>query len=922
MILLASDIGSTTTKLVAFRYEEGKLVSLGAVQEPTTVEAPFSDVCIGLFRAVEKLSAKIGCKLSESDLISVPYYTTSSAGGGLQVLVVGYTLADSCNIARATAFSAGAVISGSFAIDSERNRLELIDKMSRPNPDLVLMAGGTEGGALSGVVTMAYMLNHARPLSKYGEGKLPLLFCGNSHARKFVRDALDSYFQMSTTENVIPENRVINLLPAIEQVQRIFMEHVMQKAPGYCRVTEMVAADVKPTPKGVSDILQAFGKRTGSDLVLVDMGGATTDIFSSMAGEMRRTVAGNIGMSYSMSNTLSEAGIDAVMRHLPGAEEEDVRRWTYGKSLFPTVVPDCPEAEEIEAAVAVEGLRLSWKMHLETGYQHARPGFRDFFSTRRCSSINPAMETLSEKRCSFHTAGILIGAGGIFSHASDVRAAWMLAEGFRPPGLTTLYVDSHFHSPHMGALLNSFPDAAVDYYSNQCLKPVCRVLSPPWKITGLFAKIETPDRTRWVGTGSWLYLPDTTDCMLSIFGPGIPGVEHACDGLPLLIDCRRSGKALPLDFRKDFRSVTSEITPPFRKAENPSECTSTFTLSLPFDGKINVKPGDSVESGECLGRIAEIPPRQFVLDVRNARVCSKELTDNQVMEMITVNPGDEVKKGDDIFRHNTGSYIETYKSQVDGTVGKVLLPGVVMMEENMNHDSLAHTVSVSRKMGVSPGKLSKYMRVDTGDFVYRGQVLCNDPPVSICQAPCPGFVTDIDYEKGTLTICYNMTPIMINNPMAGTVIDTDFRRSVTVSALCLEINGVLGFGKNVRGKLVCSPDAVEEGGILITDKPVTVELLRNAAGAGATGVAAPSIYGKELVSWLCREPGLFITGGEETEVSLLLFQGIGDSQLSQETWNSLRNLSGTEAALFPVTKIRAGSVRPFLAISSNGNSDR
>lgn len=130
----------------------------------------------------------------------------------------------------------------------------------------------------------------------------------------------------------------------------------------------------------------------------------------------------------------------------------------------------------------------------------------------------------------------------------------------------------------------------------------------------------------------------------------------------------------------------------------------------------------------------------------------------------------------------------------------------------------------------------------------------------------------------------------------------------------------LALEKTVRGKLACSPDALEEGGILITDKPVTVEFLRNAAGAGASGVAAPSIYGKELVSWLGREPGLFITGCEETEVTLLLFQGIGDSALSEEIWDSVQNLGGTEAALFPVTKIRAGSVRPFLAVSSSGYS--
>lgn len=920
MILLASDIGSTTTKLVAFKLENDRLISLGSVQEPTTVEAPNSDVCIGLFRAVDKLAVKTGLKLSEGYKISVPYFTTSSAGGGLQVLVVGYTLADSCSIARAAAFSSGAVISGAFAIDSESNRLELIDRMSRPNPDLVLMAGGTEGGALSGVVTMAYMLNRAKPVSKYGKGKLPLLYCGNSHARHFVKDTLDDYFQMSITENVIPGNHMINLLPAIEQVQKIFMEHVMQKAPGYSKVTEMVAADVKPTPVGVSEILRAYGKSRESDLILVDMGGATTDIFSSMAGEMQRTVAGNIGMSYSMSNTLTEAGINAVMHHLPGAKEEDVRRWTYGKSLFPTIVPDCIEAEEIEAAVAVEGLRLAWKMHLETGYYHARPSFKDFFTLRHPSDINPPMETLTEKRCSFHNAGILIGAGGIFSHASDVRAAWMLAEAFRPPGVTTLYVDSHFHSPHMGALLQSCPVAAVSYYETQCLKPVCRVLSPAWQITGLFAKVVTPSGTRSVMTGNWLYLPDTAGCSISVSGREIPGVDNICDGLPLLIDCRRNNKPLPLDFNKDFRSDTSRIVPPCRKTEKAVEGSSTFTLSLPFDGEIYVNPEDSVAPGECLGRITEIPPRQFVLDVRNSRICPNELTDQQVFDCITVFPGDQVRIGDELFKHDTGAYIAVYKSPVAGFVTRALLPGVIMVEEDMHHDSSAHTVFAGKKMGVPARRLERYMRVKVGDFVYRDHVLCNDPPASMCLAPCPGFITDIDFELGTVTICYNMTPIKIESPLAGTVVKTDNRRSVTVSSKCLQVNGVLGFGRTVRGKLVLSMDNLNQGNILAVSKPVTSAFLRKAADAGAVGVVAPSISGNDLISWLGREPGLFITGDEETDLSLLIFQGIGETELSQDSWKSIQDLSGREAALFPVTKVRAGSVRPFLAVSSGGKT--
>lgn len=364
MIILASDIGSTTTKVVVFGLSGGSFSAVDAVQEPTTVEPPFSDVTVGLFRAVRRLATSTGLDLIDGNSLCVPYFTTSSAGGGLQMMVIGYTMADSLRMAESTAYGAGAVISGAFAMDSQGSRLEHIEKMSRLNPDLVLMAGGTDGGAVSGVVSMAHLLSLARPLPKYGSGAMPLLFCGNVQARNYVRKALGNHFDMQVTENIAPANRVTNPRPAIAAVQDLFMEHVMKKAPGYPSVLELVSAPVMPTPVGVAGILSAMG--TGA--ILVDMGGATTDIFTVTDDVQERTVAANIGMSYSMTNTLSETGLPAVMRHLGGISSETVRSWVMGKSLFPATVPNSPTSSLIEAAVAVEGLRVAWSHHMEVAY--------------------------------------------------------------------------------------------------------------------------------------------------------------------------------------------------------------------------------------------------------------------------------------------------------------------------------------------------------------------------------------------------------------------------------------------------------------------------------------------------------------------------------------------------------------------------
>lgn len=919
MIILASDIGSTTTKAVVFDLSAGTLTAVGAVQEPTTVEPPFSDVTVGLYRAVQRLESETGLVLMDGNTLCVPYFTTSSAGGGLQVMVIGYTMADSCRIAESTAYGAGAVISGAFAIDSDGGRLDKIDRMNRLNPDLVLMAGGTDGGAVSGVVTMAHLLSLAEPVPKYGSGKLPLLFCGNVKAREYVREALGDYFDIRTTENVMPRNHVINPRPTIMAVQDIFMEHVMKKAPGYTKLLGMVSAPVVPTPIGVSRMLEVCSRKTGKGAMLVDMGGATTDIFTVAKGNLERTVAANVGMSFSMTNTLAEAGLTAVQQHIPGVDSETVRSWVMGKSLFPSTVPQCETALAIEAAVAVEGLRKAWNHHLDVAYDHGRLSWRENLWIKRPSAINPPLETLSRKRFRLNDLGMLIGAGGIFSHSTPERAAWMLAEAFRPPGLTTLYVDSFFRSPHLGALLHKYPSEALEYYMKDCIKPVCRILSPAYMMVGKFAEVIGPFGKKTVWPGGYLYMEDTTDVSVKVFGPEISGLRDVSDGLPLLIDCRKKDDPLPMDFREGGRFGKESVQLSCREISAPLSQKIRYSMSLPCAGNLTVGVDDTVSQGQCLGRITEIPPRQFVLDIKKATICPPDLTDDEIRGDITVSPGQEVKIGDRIFAHYRTAFPSEVISPVNARITKIMHPGIVMMEENMEHDDLPHLVQVSRIMHIPVSQMEKFLRVSVGDFVYGGQLLANDPPMSMCMAPFPGFITNINYKQGNLTIQYNMVPIVIESPLAGKVIGTDSSRTVSMECSGLKLQGVLGFGKTVRGPLKPLGVASRKGDIAFTGSSVDSSILETAWKAEVSGLVCPSISANALVSWLGREPGIFITGQEDIPFSLLILQGIGRNDMDPVVLESLSSSSsaGINTAFFPETKICAGILRPFLVISSD-----
>ncbi len=161
--------------------------------------------------------------------------------------------------------------------------------------------------------------------------KYPLVFCGNTAVRPYLNGILGDQFSITFADNIRPDGLHFNLKPAITEVHRLFMDHVMQMAPGYSRLSSMVSSPVIPTPAGVERILELYSRNIPGGVVMADMGGATTDIFSRVEGEFQRTVAANTGMSYSLSNILREAEPENVFRHIPGVGQGPGRNWVLGK---------------------------------------------------------------------------------------------------------------------------------------------------------------------------------------------------------------------------------------------------------------------------------------------------------------------------------------------------------------------------------------------------------------------------------------------------------------------------------------------------------------------------------------------------------------------------------------------------------------
>lgn len=906
--ILVSDIGSTTTKALLLEINQGRLFLVESADEPTTVESPDKDVRIGLFKAVDSMASKTGLALREDDRFTVPYYTTSSAGGGLQILVIALASWDTGVMAKAVTCGAGGVVLDSFTIDDETPRVEKIKRMSTLSPDLVVMAGGYEDGAVAAVVNMAQLLALSAPRPKYGRGKLPVVFCGNTGAREFVKETLGDGFEVHFTENIRPSGMGLNLRPAIEAVHSLFMDHVMQMAPGYQSVAASASAPVIPTPSGVERILSLHGEGRGEGILLVDIGGATTDVFSLAGGRVQRTVSANLGMSYSLSNLLREAGSSMVFRHLPGLDEAVMRDRILEKTLFPTITPDDEFGAIVEHACAAEGMRLAFGQHMDFSYRRERAGFLDRLKLSTGCKFDEKFRTI-DNSTSFRLSDFstLIGAGGVLAHADPLRAAWILAQGLHPRGVTTLTVDARFHSPHMGVLSTVHPGMALDYYRENCLRTVCRVVTPLQAVKkGRPAMTVTgPDGPVSVMGGDFLFLRD---------GQGFKaGDWEESERVPLLADCRAGNTdALPIDFQKLPIRVSVKPASHSRSAvfNEPVEMEHTFTL--PYPGEILVKPGDRVEPGTLLGQNRLSPPMVYFIDVRGQAGYTKNLSTGEVLSRITIRPGDEVSPGTVVFRHEVGSGISRavheVKSPVRGLVTRVSPPGLICLREIQDYDGKPHVVDVAAPLGVKPKQFGRFLKVRMGEFVLRGQALAVGERLVTVKSPSAGTITEVDKRKGTVTVQYVTDPVRLESPLHGTVSGVVPEHSLRVSFRGVRTECVLGLGKDVCGALSTVPG---KGVLLLVEASLTSEDIARAEDTGAAALICPGIPGEVVSGYLGCDPGVILTGGEDLPVSILAVSGVGSTGYSTEVWRTLSAMSGNHGAVFTTTRIRAGVERPW-----------
>jgi uncharacterized protein (TIGR01319 family) len=467
-LALLIDFGSTFTKLVAADLDTAQLI--GRSQAPSTVG---TDVREGLLQALGALHERHSVfERSPQDLSVLRgkfVFASSSAAGGLRIAVVGNVPGLTVEAAQQAALGAGAKIVGSTAFKLTN---EKIPELHSLRPDMILLTGGVDGG------DVATILHNARLLAQSALS-MPIVVAGNAAAADEVGTILKrSGKEALLVDNVMPRAGSLSVEAAREEIRKLFMERITH-AKGLDDVKEFVSV-VLPTPMAVLEGIRlgadgTANERGWGDMLVVDVGGATTDVhsigFGLPAGESviarglaesyaKRTVEGDLGIRFNAATIVARVGLESLARDLrrdfPG---ESVTAGALGEYIDRIsddtgTVPQAPWHSAADAVLARAAVDLAVARHV---------GRRERIVAREGEAWVHSGKDLRDTRT-------LIGTGGVFVH--NPFAAYILSQpmagddrvqALRPRN-PNLFFDSSYLLYAVGLLSEKHPDVALQMF--------------------------------------------------------------------------------------------------------------------------------------------------------------------------------------------------------------------------------------------------------------------------------------------------------------------------------------------------------------------------------------------------------------------------------------------------------------------------
>ncbi len=468
---LLVDIAHNTTKAILIQDQNIKEIT----EASTTVDEPTLDVTKGVADAISQLENRTGKKILQGGKVVSGFklLCSSNTSGGLHMIVTGVIGNISGESAQRAALGAGALLIDQFSKDDDRPDYKKVAIMRRLKPDILLMSGGTDGGATSQVFEMAEVIKDSDIKPRYGqEYELPVIYAGNVSIQDKVENILgENGYALQMVDNVRPLINKENLGPARESIYDAYMEHVIIHSPGYSELAKWTDERIVPSQAMVGKMLYEYAQQNNVNLIAADIGGDTTDIYSVYNGVFNRSLNAGIGLTYGISNIVKEAGIDKVLRWLPASMDERTVRNIIGNMMINPHQDLSAEEKQIQSAVVREAIRLGVDSHKAIATRLKGVVLDRSLSDLFDQALEPTLINMLRTR-------VVIGMGEAFRRNTVEESMMMIMDSMQPEGVTDLYVDPESMAAPLGYLLKYDEKTALELYSSRGLEFLGTCIAP------------------------------------------------------------------------------------------------------------------------------------------------------------------------------------------------------------------------------------------------------------------------------------------------------------------------------------------------------------------------------------------------------------------------------------------------------------
>jgi hypothetical protein len=469
-IILAIDVGSVNTRASLFDVVDGRYRLIATSEVSSTAGPPLFDIGEGVRLAMDRVQNITGRRLTdETEVLIYPstgfgagvdlFVSSISAGPKVKTILAGLMPGVSMTSAHRLAESAYLDVVGEITLIDERRTEEQIDLIVSHRPDMILIVGGTDGGASDPLFKVIELVRLA--VSLIPDGQRPrIVYSGNRNLGALVVDRLSGVANVNVTPNIRPSLEVEELGPARLRLAETLFEIRSSRITGYEELKQWSGGGLIPTAEAFGRLIRYLGKIYDPDkgVLGVDLGSSQVTIAAAFEGELNLSVNSHLGVGSSIKGLLEEDDLFKVLRWLPHeATSSLVKDYIQNKAIHQGSIPATVEELHLELAIARQLIRQSLFSARQTW-----PAGLDTRSTLLLPPVEP----------------IVAGGATLARVPRHAYTALVLLDALQPTGVTTLVMDPYAISSSLGAMAGYLPLATVQLLEAGILVNIGTIIAP------------------------------------------------------------------------------------------------------------------------------------------------------------------------------------------------------------------------------------------------------------------------------------------------------------------------------------------------------------------------------------------------------------------------------------------------------------